>query len=85
VEKNSFMARMGESRMEPTWKTPRKKFRKWSNISVKKYHHIPMLGARSDTVRLHLHQLLLGKDWGSSRNTPCLGGPRHAHQYKIAK
>lgn len=37
-----------------TWKTPRKKGRKWSNISVKKYHHMPTLGVRSDTVNLYV-------------------------------
>ena len=33
-------------------KTMRKKLRKWSNISVKKYHHRPTFGVRSGTVSL---------------------------------
>lgn len=35
-----------------TWKTPTKKFLKWSNISVKKYHQTPTLGVKSDAVKL---------------------------------
>lgn len=34
-------------------KTIKKKGRKWSNISVKKYHHKPGLGVRSGSVKLH--------------------------------
>lgn len=36
----------------PTWKTTTKKLRKWSNISVKKYHERPTLGVRSWISRL---------------------------------
>lgn len=37
-----------------SWKTPTKKARKWSNISMKKYHPSPMVGVRSGIVRLHV-------------------------------
>ena len=36
-----------------TEKTMRKKGRKWSNISVKKYHHNPVFGVRSGRVKLN--------------------------------
>lgn len=35
-----------------TEKTIKKKGRKWSNISVKKYHHRPVFGVRSGRVKL---------------------------------
>lgn len=35
-----------------SWNTPTKKARKWSNISMKKYHPSPMVGVRSGIVRL---------------------------------
>ena len=38
--------------MRRTEKTIRKNGRKWSNISVKKYHHNPGLGVRSGRVSL---------------------------------
>jgi hypothetical protein len=37
---------------QPTEKTMRKNGRKWSNISVKKYHHKPGFGVRSGSVSL---------------------------------
>jgi hypothetical protein len=43
---------LSKQNLRHTWKTPRKNGRKWSNISVKKYHHMPTLGVRSDAVRL---------------------------------
>jgi hypothetical protein len=36
----------------PTLKTMRKNGRKWSNISVKKYHQTPVLGVKSGNDNL---------------------------------
>ena len=35
------------------WKVQTKKTLKWSNISVKKYQKMPMLGVSSGTVRIN--------------------------------
>jgi hypothetical protein len=43
---------MSKGELCPTLKTIRKNGRKWSNISVKKYHHKPVFGVRSGSDRL---------------------------------
>lgn len=47
--------------MRPTEKTIKKNGLKWSNISVKKYHHSPGLGVRSGSKRLFPVSLMCRK------------------------
>lgn len=51
----------------------RKNGRKWSNISVKKYHHRPGFGVRSGNVKL------LKKHIEQSRPDACQKGPLDTH------
>ena len=67
-----------------TVNTKRKNGRKWSNISVKKYHHNPGLGVRSGRVMLALRRSIsrsVVEPEHISQGSPCLLNPRPVPAY----